>query len=72
MAAVEILSLELLQVALRPPVSVFQFLPDVRLRKAIHVLDHLLQLFLADERSHQLEMVLDTIFLVRTGPPEPH
>lgn len=70
--AVKILSLELLQVALRSSVSVFQFLPDVRLRKAIHVLDHLLQLFLAHERSHQLEMLLDAIFLVGTRPPEPH
>ena len=70
--AVQILSLDLLKVALRSSVPVFQFLPDVRLRKAIHVLDHLLQLFLAHERSHQLEMVLDAILLVRTRPPEPH
>ena len=70
--AVQILSLDLLQVALWSSVPVFQFLPDVRLGKAIHVLDHLLQLFLADERSHQLEMVLDAILLVRTRPPEPH
>lgn len=46
--AVEILSLDVLQVALRSLVSVFQFLPDVRLGEAVYVLDHLLQLFLAD------------------------
>lgn len=69
---VKVFSLDLLQVALGSLVPIFQFLTYVWLGETVRVFHHLLELFLADQRAHHLELVLDPILLVGTRSAESH